>query len=827
MTYPDNFEHKIDFIRLKTLLKGHCLGSMGKENADKITFINEHELLISIINETDEFRQILLSDREFPTENYFDLRGVLKKTKISGAYIEAKDLQILQKSLFTFKSIKEFFKDTDKKEFTYLKQVIRDLAVYPMVSQNINKLIDDEGLIKDKASPDLYKIRQELEQRNRSLSGKIQQILHKAQEQGIVEKNTQLAFREGKAVIPIDVTKKRKINGYIHDESATGRTAYIEPAAIVEINNAIKELQYAEKREIIKILIAFADFLKPYTDDLINNYEIIGNLDLIRAKAKFAIQIDAIKPEIKDTPIINWKRARHPLMHLSFNRDNKAFIPQDIILDQDNRILLLSGPNAGGKSVCLKTTGIIQYMFQCGMLVPLEEGSQMGIFSDVFIHIGDEQSIENDLSTYSGYLKNMLYFLNHTNKGTMILIDEFGSGTEPIMGGAIAESLLSEFIKSKTFGVITTHYTSLKQYATETEGIINGALLFDTKKLKPLYRLEIGKPGNSFAFEIARTAGIPEDILNDAAIKLGKGHIEFDKQLQELQQDKQYIEEKRDIIDKKQKEASRLLEDYKEALDDIKKLRKEIIGKAKREAQQLLDSSNQKIENTIRIIKETEADKQKTLAARKKLEQYKDETRNKDIIDKRLQKIKSKTDEDSLKLTDEKNQKPQKYHPKKQDNKIRIGDIVKIKGSDMPGSILAIKDKKATIQIGSMTSTQNINKLVKIKGNEAEKVTRQDKTRPGTSKTLIGKNIAGFKNQVDLRGYRGEDAINEVRNFIDQAIMAGAKQISILHGKGSGILRQMIREYLRTEPAVVSFRDEHPDRGGSGITLVDMDNEIG
>ena len=820
MTYPDNFENKIDFQGLINQLKQYCLGNTGKEKAENISFLNDYKEISRLINETEEFRQILLAGRQFPADHYHDLRETLKKTRVEGAYMEKNDLHILKKSLVTFKNIKNFFKADNPTDTIHLRQIANNLAIYPLVSEKLEKIITDEGEIKDKASPELYRIRQDITQKNKALNGKIQHVLHKAQEQGFVKADAQLSFRDGKAVIPVDANNKRKIHGYIHDESATGKTVYIEPAAVVEINNAIRELYYAERREIIRILVAFADFLRPYADDLLNNYKILGTIDLIRAKAKLALQLDAIKPVIENKPLLNWIEARHPLMYLTFKNEGKDLVTQNLRLNDENRIMLLSGPNAGGKSVCLKTVGIIQYMFQCGMLVPMEPDSTMGIFENIYIHIGDEQSIENDLSTYSAYLKNMQYFLSHIHTKSMILIDEFGSGTEPVMGGAIAEALLTRFIQSGTFGVITTHYTSLKQYASSTEGIINGALLFDTKKLNPLYILETGKPGNSFAFEIAKNAGLPNDILEDAEQKTGKGHIEFDRQLQELQQDKYVLEEKRKTIEKAEKETLEMLKNYKEALEDIKKLRKEIMQKAHNEAQELLNESNKKIENTIRTIKETEAEKQKTKNAREQLKAYREKTVKKNLADKHIEKLASMAEKDSRKIF-KTNPEETKANPLPQkDSIIREGDNVKIKGSEVTGKVISIGNKKAKVRIGEMTSTQQINKLQKTNTPEAGHKTL---TQKSNNKTLLGEKKTNFRPHADLRGYRADEALDVVKNLLDNAIVAGVNQVSILHGKGSGILRQMIRDYLKTEPAVVSFRDEHPDRGGSGITIAVLD----
>jgi DNA mismatch repair protein MutS2 len=652
-------------------------------------------------------------------------------------------------------------------------------------------------------------------------------ILKKVQSEGWVEKDMSLAVRNGRLVIPVSANFKRKIKGLIHDESATGKTAYIEPAEIVEMNNEIKELEYAEKREIIKILTRFSDSIRPYIDDLLYSYNFLGIIDFIRAKALLAQKINAIKPEIQPESCLDWKNANHPLLYLANQKEKKKVVPLDIYLNENTRILLISGPNAGGKSVCLQTVGLLQYMIQCGMLVPLMENSRMGIFNNIYIDIGDEQSIENDLSTYSSHLLNMKFFIRNADKNTLILIDEFGTGTEPTLGGAIAESILRELNEKGTFGVLTTHYTNLKHYASSIDGIENGAMLFDSHLMEPLFRLEIGKPGSSFAFEIARKIGLPEEILKEATGKVGEGPVDFDKHLKDIARDKRYWENKRSHIKKSEKKLEELIERNIKELNDIKKFRNEIIGKANEEAKELLAEVNKKIENTIRIIKETNAEKERTREARRQLETYKEK------IDKN-HLVKEEKTRGEISRLEKKEQQLRKTKPHlaekvfKQlkssgtETDIHVGDKVKMVGQETVGEVMDINNDSYLVSFGNIITTLPEKKLIKIGNKEYHKALKKT-GQTGTSRWDIAERRSNFVSEIDVRGQRAEEALQTVMEFIDMAIVVAARDLRILHGKGDGVLRQIIRDYLKTVDLVKTFRDEHIERGGAGITVVELE----
>ncbi len=622
MIYPSNFEAKTGFDQIRELIKENCLFAPGKKKVEEMQFMTDLNALTEVLGQTAEFKEICVFEDNFPTDNYHDLSPGLKKARVEGTYLETGEVFDLKRSLETIKSILRFFKNTAPEKYTLLKRLAGNVKYYSYVDERIDAILSKQGKIRDNASPDLRRIRTEIGLKMASAGKKLQSLLKKAIDDGIIEKDTAVSIRNGRQVIPVPATNKRKISGIVHDESATGRTAYVEPAEVVELNNEIRELEIAEIREIVKILIGFTDSIRPYIDDLLVTYDFLGMVDFIRAKALFAMKINAGKPALIDTPGFRWKQAIHPILLLHHRKENKEVVPLDIYLDERNRILLISGPNAGGKSVCLKTVGLLQYMLQCGLLVPVVESSEAGIFKDILIDIGDEQSIENDLSTYSSHLLNMKNFLRHASPQSLVLIDEFGAGTEPQIGGAIAEAILESLNQKGTYGVITTHYSNLKHFASAAPGVINGAMMFDTGKMKPLFRLETGKPGSSFAIDIARQIGLPGDILDHAAGKVGEDHINFDRHLREILRDKRYWEEKRDRIRISEKRLASMLEQYETELGQTKKMRKEILENARREAEDLLANANREIEKTIRMIRESQAGKEQTREARKELEEY-------------------------------------------------------------------------------------------------------------------------------------------------------------------------------------------------------------
>ncbi len=832
MLYPDNFEHKIGFDKIRDMLKGGCLSNLGRMRVDKIRFSTKYSFIDTLVNQVDEFKQIMLMEDDFPLSHFIDLTPALKKVKVVGTYFLPEELFDLKRSLETIKAILKFFKvrparpagGKEDEKYPYLQKLADNVKLYPFVFERIDSIITKQGKIKDNASPELNLIRKDIRDKESSVSKRLQSILKDAQKNGIVDKEASLSIRDGRATIPVDASNKRKIKGLILDESATGKTAYIEPTEIVELNNDIKELYYAERREIVKILTQFADDIRPYLDDLMLAYDYMGTIDFIRSKAMLANRLNGIKPIFNDRPMLEWKKAVHPLLFLSFKEEGRTVVPLDIELNNDNqRILLISGPNAGGKSVCLQTVGLLQYMFQCGLLVPMNENSEIGLFQNVFINIGDDQSIENDLSTYSSHLMNMKNFIKSANNKTLVLIDEFGSGTEPMLGGAIAEAILDSLNQRKAFGVITTHYTSLKHFASSAFGIENGAMLFDTGKIEPLFKLSIGEPGSSFAFEIARKIGLPEDILQKATEKIGKDHIDFDKNLKDIIRDKRYWETKRDSVRKAEKKLDDQIARYTAELEVVDKSRKEIIKKAKEEAETLLADVNKRIENTIREIKESKAEKEKTKLARKNLTEFKEKLNEIDgeeeaRIQRKIEKLKNREKQAKKKTTVEKTAKELKSDP----YKIEKGDKVRLFGQDNVGEVLDVNGKSIMVAFGNMITTLDEKKLEKISEKEYKKHSKSSLTKT-SGYNDFGERKLKFKPEIDVRGKRAEEALQTVQDFIEEAIVVNMGTVKILHGKGDGILRQLIRQYLETVDVVRSFRDESVQFGGSGITIVDFE----
>ncbi|MCT4644531.1 MAG: Smr/MutS family protein, partial [Carboxylicivirga sp.] len=737
----------------------------------------------------------------------------------------------LKRSLTTINDICRFFNKKEDEDYPKLKELVAEVAVFPFILDNIDGILNKFGKIKDNASPELARIRKEIFNKQNSISRRLSAILKRAKQDGLVDADVTVSIRDGRSVIPVPAANKRKLGGIVQDESATGKTSFIEPAEVVEINNEVRELEYAERREMTRILIEMADLIRPYIDDLFESYRFMGTIDFIRAKARFAISINGLLPNYKKQQNFVWKDAVHPLLYLQHKTVDKEVIPLNMELSSPKqRLLLISGPNAGGKSVCLQTVGLVQYMFQCGLLVPMEEDSTMGFFKHIFIDIGDEQSIENDLSTYSSHLFNMKHFLRYSQKQTLVLIDEFGTGTEPMLGGAIAESVLEQLNQQQVYGVITTHYTNLKHMASQTEGIENGAMLFDTGRIMPLYKLQIAQPGSSFAFEIARKIGLPKNILSSAKEKIGQEHVDYDKNLREIVRDKRYWEQKRNTIRINEKKLADVLERYQLDLQNIKKERKEILDKAKNEAEYLLANANKEIENTIRTIKETQANKEKTKQARQKLEGFKDLAIEKKAKDEKIDKKIRQIEEREKRKANRKDKKQaeqkvaEKLRSRKEEAPIQVGDNVKLKGQSTPGEVLKIQGKEATVAFGSLSTTVKVNRLERV-GNTSVK--RANITNPNASVSNVGDKVRErkltFKPDIDVRGKRTEEAIQMVLNHLDEAVICEVPEVKILHGKGNGILRVMIREQLDTLPFVSSFRDEHVQHGGSGVTIVYID----
>lgn len=822
MTYPQNFEQKTGFDKVRHFIAEKCLSPLGEERVAEMDFSADYQTIIDRLEQTDEFVRILHGEVEFPANFFFDVRYSMKRIRPEGTWLDEKELFDLKRSLQTIHDIVRFFRPADEEEIKYpaLTALAGEILVFPQLIGKIDGILDKFGRIKDNASPALAQIRKEISATMSGISRSLQSILRAAQSDGVVDKDVTPTMRDGRLMIPVAPAFKRKIRGIVHDESASGKTVFIEPEVVVEANNRVRELEGDERREIIRILTEFTNTLRPLVPDILQSYEFLAEIDFIRAKALFAEQIKAIKPIVENKQQVDWAQAVHPLLYLSLQKQGKQVVPLDIELTEEKRILLISGPNAGGKSVCLKTVGLLQYMLQCGLLIPLHERSRTGIFQHIFIDIGDEQSIENDLSTYSSHLTNMKFFVKNCDEKTILLIDEFGSGTEPQIGGAIAEALLDRFNRRHSFGVITTHYQNLKHFAEDTAGIVNGAMLYDRHLMQPLFKLSIGNPGSSFAVEIARKIGLPEDVIADASAKVGSDYIDMDKYLQDIVRDKRYWESKRQNIRQREKKLEEITARYEQDLEDVHKQRKEIMREAKEQAQRILAEANAQIENTIREIKEAQAEKEQTKLARKALEEFKasvgDASEEDDKIARKM-----------AKLQERKERKKQKQKTPSQPafNKdvIEVGDNVRLKGQTSAGTVMELQGKQAVVAFGMIKSTVKLEQLEKVsKGQIKREVQKSTFVSSQTSDEMHEKRLH-FKQEIDVRGMRGDEALQTVTYFVDDAIQVGAGKVRILHGTGTGILRQLIRDYLRTVPGVKRFQDEHVQFGGAGITVVELD----
>ena len=821
MLYPPNFESKIGFTRIRELLKLRCLSTMGEELVNEAEFSEQFERVQQWLSQTAEMLHICQFEDDFPVDHYIDIQSGLKKAKVEGMHLEVQEIFDLRRSLDTVKALLGFFNSRESQQYPTLRKILSGIKIYPAITSKIDTILTSNGRIKDNASGDLVNIRASMRNAQEKVSKRMMSIMKEAQAQGWIEKEAQVTLRDGRMVLPVNATDKRKLKGLVHDESATGKTCFIEPAEVVEINNELKELAYAELREIIKILTLFTDFLRPYIPDLEESHAILGIMDFIRAKALFAHEINAVQPYLESKPWLRWDNAFHPLLLINHKKDGKKTVPLNITLTNENRILVISGPNAGGKSVCLQTLGLLQYMLQCGLLVPVKDGSEFGIFKNIFIDIGDEQSIENDLSTYSSHLLNMKNFLRSSNEHTMILIDEMGAGTEPTLGGAIAESILDKLNQCGCYGCVTTHYTNLKQFASEQDGLVNGAMLFDTNKMEPLFMLEIGKPGSSFAFEISHRIGLPEEILNNAKEKVGEGQVKWDKYLKDISRDKYYWERKRQEIRIAGKRVEASAEELEEELDKIKKQKKEIIQQAKHQAEEIISGANKLIEKTVREIRESQASKEKTkdvreslVDFRKELSRVVDNAAIPEEIENKIRRGRKFLEQDSDVVKKE-TRKPSEILI--EEISIKPGDKVKLINQDATGEVMEVNDKSIMVAFGHMITTIDEKRLEKISNTEYKKTQKIKAGEiPGWSLT---KKLE-FKSDIDLRGKRAEEALDEVARFIDDAIMLNVSQVKILHGKGNGILRKLIREYLSSIDLVRSFEDEETKYGGTGITVV-------
>ena len=902
MIYPNNFEHKLGFDEIRRLLKERCLSTLGKEKVDEIAFSTDCSEINEWLNQVREFRRLKEEKDDFPMQFFFDVREAVTRIRMENTHLEEDEVWDLRRSLQTIADIVSYLSRNEEggmrnenshaavqttptppnlggekaqngnsPQYPYpaLQRLTEGVVTFPAMIRRIDSILDKFGKIKDSASMTLAGIRHELEKTQGSISRTLYTILHAAQKDGLVDKDAAPAMRDGRLVIPVAPQVKRRINGIVHDESATGKTVFIEPTEVVEANNKVRQLEAEERREIIRILTVFTDEVRPHVKEILDSYQFLAQIDLIQAKAHWAELTKAFEPTVEDKPHIDWIHAIHPLLQLSLEKQGKKVVPLDIRLEGDKetrrqgdktidrqgdknvgRLLIISGPNAGGKSVCLKTVGLLQYMLQCGLPVPIGDRSTAGIFEHIMIDIGDEQSIENDLSTYSSHLMNMKQMMKQANARTLLLIDEFGSGTEPTIGGAIAEAMLKQFWQRETFGVITTHYQNLKQFAEGHPGVVNGAMLYDRHEMQALFQLAIGQPGSSFAIEIARKTGIPEEVIKDASDIVGSEYIQSDKYLQDIVRDKRYWEGKRQTIHQHEKSLESKINRYEDELNEIERQRKEILRKAKEQAEELLRESNKKIENAIREIREAQAEKERTRLAREELNTFKEEldtidTRDNDeAIARKIRQIQERKERKEKRKAEKLARKEEggtrnentsaaaNSQLSAANSQLKPGDTVRIKGLTSVGEIESINGSQATVIFGGMRTKMRADRLERAEKptTTLSKTEERNNNIAGSygmvskdTRDVIDNRKLNFRQDLDVRGMRGDEAINAVTYFIDDAILVGMSRVRILHGTGTGVLRQLIRQYLATIPNVTHYRDEHVQFGGAGITVVDLD----
>lgn len=833
MIYPQNFEQKIGFDQIRQLVKGKCLSTLGMERVDEMAFSDDYREIDRRLEQVMEFISILQGEDDFPSQYFFDVRPSLKRIRVEGLYMDEPELFDLRRSLETIRDVVRFLRQTDDEEdeeahspYPALYELAGEVMVFPMLIARINDILDKFGKVKDNASPELLRIRRELAATTGSISRSLNSILRTAQAEGYVEKDVTPTMRDGRLVIPVAPGMKRKIRGIVHDESATGKTVFIEPAEVVEANNRIRELEGEERREIIRILTDFSSVVRPHVPALLQSYEFLAEVDFIRAKALWGMETGSGKPSLEERQVVDWFDAVHPLLQISLAKHGKKVVPLDIELTREQRILLISGPNAGGKSVCLKTVGLLQYMLQCGMPVSMNERSHAGVFRHIFIDIGDEQSIEDDLSTYSSHLTNMKNMMKYCDGQSLILIDEFGGGTEPQIGGAIAEAVLKRFNQKGTFGVITTHYQNLKHFAEDHEGVVNGAMLYDRHEMRALFQLQIGNPGSSFAVEIARKIGLPEDVIADASEIVGSEYIQSDKYLQDIVRDKRYWETKRQNIRRREKQMEETIARYERELEELDRSRKEILKKAKEDAGRLLEESNARIENTIRTIKEAQAEKERTREVRQDLADFRrqveeaDKAAMEEKIARKMDRLREK--QERRKERKERQGNEPSVQPVVKIKPIGAGDYVRIKGQTSVGQVMELNGKNAVVMFGLMKTNVKADRLERADApKQTNTMAKATFVSSETQDRMYEKKL-NFKQDIDVRGMRGDEAVQAVTYFIDDAILVGVSRVRILHGTGSGILRTLIRQYLATVPGVADFKDEHVQFGGAGITVVDL-----
>ena len=813
-------ELKIGFDRIRTMIADRCSTDYASGKVMEEEFSTSTEIIRRRLILTDEMRLVLMFEDSFPTTGYIDAIHFLQPLEKEGSRIDVLSLGKLKTVLDTTRRIVHFFSSIKDGIYPNLKGLARSINVFPEVQRRIEQILDKYGDIKDSASDTLFDIRKTLRSKEGAVSKKAAAILAQAQMAGLTDADAGVTVREGKYLIPVASSAKRKISGFVYGESATGKTSYIEPAELIDLENEIAELHFAETREIERILAEFTDFVRPYLPDLIASAAFIGEIDFLMAKARTALDLRAGMPVIAEDGTLSLRKARHPLLEKALAKEGRSIVPQSVTLTPEKHILLISGPNAGGKSVCLKTVGLLQYMFQWGMLIPTSESSELPVFERIAVSIGDDQSLENDLSTYSSFLADMREMLSYADARTLILIDEFGSGTEPAAGGAIAESILAELDRRGAYGVITTHYTNLKLYASGAEtGVVNGAMLFDAARIEPLFQLEMGLPGNSFAFELARKMGLPEAIVHDAETRAGEEYVGIERNLRKIVRRRKALDEKLQKVKNTDKTLEGLAAKYQKELEDIRDQKKQILESAKQEAQDIVKGAGKQVERTIREIKESQADKERTKAARLELQGFlgaleKKKTKD-EYLDRKLEQLQKKQSRRAP---------TEPVAPVQKEGPLKVGEKVKVKASGMVGEVSRVSSKAVTVIIGSISSTMAPDALERISSNEFREVSRKVFSKPlqKVDAGITSRKLA-FKPEIDLRGARLQEALEAVMHYCDDAQMLGVRNVRIIHGKGTGVLREEIQKYLRTVPGVASVADEDIRHGGTGVTLVEFE----
>ena len=839
-TIDTRLEQKIGFDRVRQIISDRCSTSYAVERAASETFSTNPAHIRKRLLLTDEMRLIMMFEDGFPSGAFIDCIDFLKPLERTSAAIELHSLRKLKTMLDTLRKVTSFFDGVKDGVYPNLKRMSSRVLNFPEIQRRIDLILDRYGDVKDTASDELYNIRKSLREKEGTISRRMSAILRKAQEEGIVDSDAGVSIRDGKMLIPVSAANKKRIPGFIYDESATGKTAFIEPAEVVELDNQIKELRFSEQREIVRILFEFTEFLRPYIPDLLDAAKFLGEIDFIMAKAQIALDFIAGMPVISDNGEMNLRKARHPLLERALKKEKKEIVPLTATLTPQKHILLISGPNAGGKSVCLKTVGLLQYMFQWGMLIPTSETSEMLIFDRIMVDIGDDQSIDNDLSTYSSFLGNMKEMIAKADDKTLVLIDEFGSGTEPAAGGAIAEAILNELDKRGTYGVITTHYTNLKLYASADTGVMNGAMMFDVKNIAPIFRLEMGLPGNSFAFELARKMGLPEYIIKDAESRAGEEFVGIERNLRKIARNRKALDEKLERIKHTDKTLENITDKYQKELQQIKQMKKDILDEARKEAEEIIKGANRQVENTIKTIKESQAAKEETQEARKELQDFmsilaarkeKEQKEKDDYIERKIRQIDARKERQKQRKAAKADEKAVKEAMEIQAEKERMeafksaplkaGEKVRVKENGMVGEVAKVSAKAVIVTIGNISSKMPLDKVERITSNEYKNAVKET-SRPSSIKfdSSISERKLNFSTEMDVRGERLNDAIEKVTRYVDDAIMLGMPSVRIIHGKGTGVLRDELQKMIRTMHGVASVRDEHIQFGGTGVTIV-------